>query len=301
MAALAVLTLVGCASKPTVEDRSPAQAAPPAAVEWKGPKLKVAVADFEDKTAFGRGRLGAGASDLFTTRLVQSGAFLVVERAKLKTVLDEQALGQSGALSDEEAAQAGRLLGVSLLLIGGVADFGVKTESSSYVVAATRKQTARAVVTIRAVDSTTAEVAFAATGEGQAVTASEKAMGFGQDAGFDETIAGRALSDAVDRLMQDLVERLKTFGWSAKVAGVDKGLVIINAGAKSGLVIGTALAVHHAPRHINDPETGDPIYIPGEKKGKIEVVSFVGEDASACKALEGEDFKPADVVRLSDP
>ncbi len=78
----------------------PAPAAPAARqITHKGPKLRVGIVDFANKTSYGAGRLGTSASDILTTELFKTGAFILVERTQLNQVLKEQGLGQSYPLS----------------------------------------------------------------------------------------------------------------------------------------------------------------------------------------------------------
>ena len=80
---------------------APQPAAPARQVTHKGPKLRVGIVDFVNKSSYGAGRLGTSASDILTTELFKTGAFIMVERAQLKQVLGEQALGQTGVVSSE--------------------------------------------------------------------------------------------------------------------------------------------------------------------------------------------------------
>src|SRR5579863_5903358 len=61
-----------------------------------GPKRRVGVVDFENKTAYGQGRLGGAAADILITEIVKTGKFIVVDRDKLNKLMDEQKLGQTG-------------------------------------------------------------------------------------------------------------------------------------------------------------------------------------------------------------
>lgn len=61
-----------------------------------------------------------------TTALVNSGQFNVVERSKLKTVLEELELNQSGVIDPDEAKKAGKLLSADVILTGTFAATGDK-------------------------------------------------------------------------------------------------------------------------------------------------------------------------------
>ncbi len=61
-----------------------------------------------------------------TTALVNSGQFNVVERLKLKSILEELELSQTGIIDSKSAKQAGKLLGADVILTGTLAATGEK-------------------------------------------------------------------------------------------------------------------------------------------------------------------------------
>jgi len=88
----------GCATAPPVtgpstRDSAPAaeygyrKSAPTAPIVSKGPKKRVAVVKFQDKSAYGRGRLGGAIQDILTTELARSGQIGKIHRA---TMIDPQ-------------------------------------------------------------------------------------------------------------------------------------------------------------------------------------------------------------------
>jgi curli biogenesis system outer membrane secretion channel CsgG len=54
---------------------APPPVAPARQVTHKGPKLRVGIVDFVNKSSYGAGRLGTSASDILTTELFKKGAF----------------------------------------------------------------------------------------------------------------------------------------------------------------------------------------------------------------------------------
>jgi len=94
-----------------------------------------------------RGNAGADlaseVSDALTDQLVAEGRFRVVERQQLAKVMKEQMLAQSGATSDEVQVKVAQLVGARWIVLGTVG-----TKSRSYV------------VSLRALDSSSAQVAF---------------------------------------------------------------------------------------------------------------------------------------------
>lgn len=83
----------------------------------------IAIKDFE--VIMGRNKeVGKYVQEDITTALVNSGQFNVVERLKLKSVLDELKLTQLGLTDPEGAKQVGKLLGADVILTGTLAATG---------------------------------------------------------------------------------------------------------------------------------------------------------------------------------
>ena len=138
-----------------------------------------------------RGNAGADlASDVdgaLTDQLVADGRFRVVERQQLAKVMKEQMLAQSGVLSDEVQVKAAQLVGARFIVLGTVG-----TKGSSYV------------VSLRALDSGSAQVAFSETlrvGSEEQVEAAAKQLGrrltdkLSGSSGASQTAAAEVLGD----------------------------------------------------------------------------------------------------------
>lgn len=252
----------GCAglggSKSSGPTASPAlaQSTPQAPkIMHKGPKLRVGIVDFVNKSSYGAGRLGSSASDILTTELFKTGAFIVVERTQLKQVLGEQALGQTGAVSSETAAQAGRVLGLNALVTGSISQFGVSTGGADYRIYKQKVQTAKCTVDVRVVDASTGQLYFADSGKGEFEKKSQEVLGLGTQAGYDETLGQEALRSAITKFMDNLVQKLQNVEWSGAVASVSGNEIYINAGREVGLNPGDLLTVHTLGKEIIDPQT----------------------------------------------
>lgn len=92
---------------------------------YNGPKARIAVARFEDKT---HGRwynkdIGDGMADMLTTALFNSNRFIVLERGgAFNDVLEEQDLGASGRIRSDTAAPTGELEGAELMVVAAVTE-----------------------------------------------------------------------------------------------------------------------------------------------------------------------------------
>ncbi len=316
LAALLLLVFWGCASmgggqtpapqqaqvaqaQPAGQPAPPPQAAPPPRqITHKGPKLRVGIVDFVNKSSYGAGRLGTSASDILTTELFKTGAFIMVERAQLKQVLGEQALGQSGAVNAETAAQAGKVLGLNALVTGSISQFGVSTGGADYGVYKQKVQTAKCVVDVRVVDATTGQLLFADSGKGEFEKKAQEVLGMGSRAGYDETLGQEALRSAVTKFMDNLVQKLQSVEWSGAVAMVNGPDVYINAGREVGLNPGDVLMVQTLGQEIVDPQTK---VVLGRTRGAVKaelMVTEIDERFTIAKVRSGVGIQVGDMVRI---
>jgi len=92
---------------------------------YNGPKARVAVTRFKDKTGKGwwTGAIGDGMADQLVTALFNTNRFVVLERQTLGDVLNEQDLGASGRIRQDTAAPIGQIEGAELLITGAVTEF----------------------------------------------------------------------------------------------------------------------------------------------------------------------------------
>lgn len=72
-----------------------------------------------------RPQLSNSVADMLTGEMARAG-FEVVERARMKDILAEQALAKEGVLDPETAVRTGKLLGAKYLVLGTIADWGMR-------------------------------------------------------------------------------------------------------------------------------------------------------------------------------
>jgi len=116
--ASAGLFFLYCAPTATI----PIQVMKPAAVTMPGIR-KIAIADFQ-----GPERSGSQIASLLQSQLMETRFFDLMERDRLKTILDEQTMSMSGAVDESSAVEIGKLLGVDALIFGEVTRFRVEPD-----------------------------------------------------------------------------------------------------------------------------------------------------------------------------
>ncbi|MBP2675828.1 MAG: curli polymers formation-like protein [Deltaproteobacteria bacterium] len=307
---LSAFAAAGCATTPPVTGPSTRESAPAAEMQHvkrqpdapvmtKGPKLRVAVVLFQDKSAYGRGKLGGAVQDILTTELARTDKFIMVTRQDLNLLLDEQDLAKSGIVKAGTGPKSGEVLGVNAIVTGVISQFGVKQKSATYLVGASKTQTAEATVDVRVVDATTGRIIYAESGTGVHESSSTEVLGIGGRTGYDETMEGKAFRAAISKFIDNLIQKMESIEWTGKIASVDGGEVTVNAGKKTGLRIGDRLGAYGEGKEVIDPDTKVSLgRRPGARKGEIEIVEFFGEDASIGKVVRGTGFAVNDIVRF---
>jgi len=93
------------------------------AVPYNGPKARITVSKFVDKSAKGYYDIGEGMTDMLTTALFNTNRFIVLERGELGEVLREQDLAASGRIKQGTEAPTGEIEGAELLVVGAITEF----------------------------------------------------------------------------------------------------------------------------------------------------------------------------------
>lgn len=276
-------------------------------------KKRVAVFAFEDKTDrsshWWDGRApGDGMADMLTTALVKSGEYTVVERKDVAAVLEEQRLGESGAVTQESATRLGKVLGVELAVVGSVTEFGHSKQDIGGTVKGfglgVKKQKATVAVDVRLISTTTGEILKAEhvrreeSSSGLSVSTREGSFNNASD--FDNSIVGKATRAAIEDIVTLIRENAGETTWSGKVILVKEGTVYFKPGEDGGVKIGDRFAVFQKGEDLIDPDTGLSLGSEENKIGLLEVTGFAGEGSRVSKAVvkAGSGIQTGDLVRL---
>jgi len=269
--------------------------------KYTGPKRRIGVVEFENKSAYGQGRLGQAASDILITELVKSGKFIVVERDKMNKIMEEQKLQTQGMIDPQTAVKVGQIMGLEAIVVGAVSQFGVKKEGSDYLLAQSKKQVADVTVDIRVIDVQSGQIILADSGKGQSKSKKASFLGMGTKGGYDETLEGEALRAAIVKFVDNISNQLNKKPWSAMIADAVGDEIYINAGSDSNIEIGMKLSCYKQGKEIRDPKSNLIIGYREEPLGDYEVIRYCGDsgDCSIAKALTQNGIpKAGDICRL---
>jgi len=76
---------------------------------------------------------GASLAEMLSTALINSGNYRLVERKQLQKILEEQALGQSGALDAETAVVVGKIMSIDAIVVGSISALANAVEADARI------------------------------------------------------------------------------------------------------------------------------------------------------------------------
>jgi curli biogenesis system outer membrane secretion channel CsgG len=167
------------------------------AEHYNGPKARIAVLAFDNKTGKGH-QIGDGMADMLATALFDTGRYIVLERRELGGVLAEQDLARSGRVRPDASIPTGQVEGAELLVTGAITEFepnyqggslGVVLPNAPLGVGATGKQ-AHIGIDMRVIDARTSRIVAATSITGRST---DLAGALGTVIGGGSTLTGIGL------------------------------------------------------------------------------------------------------------
>ena len=263
-------------------------AAAPVSAQDKTIKRKVAIGRFTNETQYGKGifydkendPMRKQALDILSSKLAQSGKFILLEREDLDVLVAE-----AGANMNK--------IGADYIILGSITEFGRKNEGHEQVFSSTKTQTVEAGVSIRLVDAATGLIIYSDEAKGYAETTTKQTLGIGGTAGFDATLSDKAISAALSQLVENIINKCMDKPWRSYLLAEDGGSYIIGGGASQGLAVGDKFNVYKKGRKVKNPQTDMEIELPGTLIGVVTVQTMMGDtpetEISFC-SYSGQDI-----------
>ncbi|MFB3827825.1 MAG: CsgG/HfaB family protein [Bryobacteraceae bacterium] len=300
-------------------------------------KKRVAVLNFDYATVqsgvsaiFGTNQdIGKGISDILVDKLVNGGAYSVIERKAIDKILAEQNFANSDRVDASTAARIGKVLGVDAVIMGSITQFGRDDKSTNlgggalggvtgrFGIGGVRRSQATAVVAItaRMINTETAEILASVTGKGDSSRSGTGLLGAGGASGtraggavdmrssnFADTVLGEATHKAVNAIAAQLNSRAtalptRAIAIDGLVADASPdGTIIINVGSRAGVKVGDKLIVSRKVREVRDPASGKILRRVEDKLGEM-TVTEVDEQSAVGKFSGGTAPKVGDTVK----
>lgn len=237
-------------------------------------KWKVAIGRFSNETQYGKGifydrandPMAKQALDILSTKLASSGKFLLIERADLELVEKE--------VSADVLSQK---VGTDYLILGSITNFGRKETGQEGLFTLKKTQTVEAGVSLRVVDVHTGLVIYSEEGKGIAETSSKTTFGLGGQAGYDATLSDKAISGAIDQLVENIINKCTNKPWRTYIINADADGIVLAGGKSQGLREGDVFEVYAKGKKVKNPQTGLMIELPGKAVASLRIEAMAGD------------------------
>jgi curli biogenesis system outer membrane secretion channel CsgG len=316
---------VAAPAPPAAEEVSASSKVPPIQAQ----KKRVIIDEFDYsavmsqvQAVFGsQQNIGKGIRAMLIKRTAEANKLVVVERAKMDTLIQEQDRNASNRVKQGTGARIGQISGADALLAGDVVIFGRDDKKTKVkggglfggiiggIASSKDEDKAVVAITYRLIDAETSEVIATGEARGESV---RKGKGFGAIGGafgrgvagvevdmtssnFAETIIGEATMDCVNKLAEMLNTQAEGMKKAVRpvealVADITGNTMVISAGATDGVNAGEVFEILRIVREVKDPVTKEVLDRITENVGEMTVSSV--RDRIATGTYVG---KPAQV------
>lgn len=284
----------------TYGDRTATSRSSTQRVEAMGqPKKRLVVFNFWNDTPVKITDLGNFAADELRRGLYFSQRLILPSDAK--TDMNTQDFISGERVRVAQLIREGRRMGVAVLLVGRVTKVVFRQRGDDVGLLRQKQSLAAADVEIKLFDVSAGREILAVSKSGEASSNTVVALD-SQNVDtpqFRAELTKFAVREAVNGLVPTVLKAVEKMSWEGRIAKISGTKVFVNAGKQSGLVGGDILRVLTPGEDIYDPGTG--AYLgrsPGQLKGTLEVVDFLGTDGAISEVHTGANFQEGDAVML---
>ncbi len=267
---------------------------------FNGVKKKVVLLTFFNESPYGGQDLGITATEELRKEMIRSGQYVI--EPKLKSLFgSSKEIYSGGGVKLVQMTRKAKSSGINFVVFGRIIDARIREKTDEIGVVRETKSYSEAKVELRVFDINAGKEIFTETIPAYADDNSFKFFISDRESKLEyrrnllRYVVKIAVRKAVPRLLK-VYEKLDWVGRVAKIIGTK---IYINAGRRSGINIGDILKVLTEGVEIFDPETGAMIGTSkGELKGTVEIIDFVGQDASVAILHSGGSVHEGDFVQL---
>ena len=248
-------------------------------------KRKVAIARFSNETTYGKGffseedLIAKQAMDILSSKLTQSGKFILLERSDLNLINEELGIANLNSLN----------IPAEYLILGSVTAFGRKTDGKVGAFSRSKRQVANASVNIRLVEVKSGQIIYSEEGSAEVFSEVGTVIGMGSQAGYDSSLNDKVISSAISKLVSNIIENLLEKPWRSYILEVQEGSIIIAGGKSQGVNVGNIFSLFKKGKTIKNPQTGFDIELPGTFIGDVKVIQTLGntsnDEVAICSLL----------------
>ncbi len=276
---------------------------PTARVEALGqPKKRVVVLTFWNDTPVSQSDLGLFAADELRRGLHLTQRMIIPTDIKTELGTEDFVSDQGGGkVKVAQLIREGRRLGVAMLVIGRISKIVFRQRGDEVGLLRQKQSMAAVDIEMKLFDVAGGREVTATSKSGESSSSTMVALESSniESPEYRAELTKLAVRTAVAQLVPDVVRSVEKMTWEGRIAKVAGAKVYLNAGHASGLVSGDILKVMSQGDDVYDPASGAFLgRTPGQLKGTLEVIDFIGTDGAVCDVHTGANFQEADVVQL---
>lgn len=246
-------------------------------------KKKVLIAHFDDRALSQEETLGDWLAEKLGREMAQrSSNVLFVDYQMVKEFLQKGGEPLSGDDFLKNSKMLNEVFGIHIIITGELSGPYVFTTKG----AKDQEMASSAIMKIetRIIDTLSGKMIKSLSTQNPIVPTKERGLF------ADEKAKGRAFDLTISELSRSLLRELNRLDWFCRIAKIEGETIYLNAGKLSGVKVGDVLAVFD-PKRLGEK---------GDAKGKIEILTTFGMDASIGKSIDGNKPEAEDILKFSE-
>ena len=270
-----------------------------AGAAYTGPQYTIGIVQFDNKAPSKVTGVGEAAATILRTQLETAGLkTILLDEGALKEADKFTQLQRSGVIkTGKKYADAG-FDALDYRLSGAITAYSEVEEGIDAVVFQKKSVVARVTVDYALVDIATGKSLVVESGAGEYRKTTTGALGMGAKSSFDPNLRDGALRDALAKATEKVIRKLSAMPYQGKLLAVSDASLILKAGSRSQLKIGTQMAVFRVGDALRDPDSGQILGYKEDKIGVIKISEHQNENLSVATVVSGAGFQVGDTVRL---
>jgi ACT domain-containing protein len=267
---------------------------------FTGIKKKVALLPFFNESPYGGKDLAITATEELRKELNLTKQF-IISPSSSKLFGSSKEVYSGGGVKLVQMSRKAKIEGVNFVIFGRVIEARIREKSDEIGIVRQTKAYTESKVEIRIFDVNSNKEIFTETLKGYADDSSFRFFAVDRESKltYRRDLLRYVVKVAVRRAIPKMMALAQKLEWVGRVAKIIGTKIYINAGRGSGINIGDILKVITEGVEIFDPETGALIGVSkGDVKGTIEIIDYVGPDASIAILHSGGSVHEGDFVQL---
>ncbi len=270
-----------------------------AGAAYAGPQYNIGIARFDNKAPAKVSGAGAAAAAILRSQLETAGLkSILLDEYSSREAEKFKALQRSGIANIEKNDSGSGFDAPDYRLSGAVTAYSEVEEVADGIMFQKKSTVARVTVDYALSDFATGKTLVAESVTGEYRKTNTGASGPGAKSFLDPNLRDGALHDALAKSSVSVIRKLGSMPFQGKLLAVDGPSLVLKAGRRSQLKVGTQLAVYRVSEALTDPDNGRVLAYRESRIGVIQIGNHQDINNSTAAVVSGSGFRAGDVVKL---